>query len=341
MPEDLYAVPESVFFPEFRKTLTKQDGKTVLITGTTSGTGYIAARVSLELGATVVMLNRNSSRAEDVLREFQKDYAKTVFSIECDLMSFESVKKCATEVKKKFTRVDVLVNNAGVMGCKDEPTQEGYDIQMQVNHLSHFLLTKELFPLLKSTAKEVGESRVISMSSGARNYPPWPLCARYLEKKGGQLGGDSNHVIFGKRAMRYHQSKLACAAFACELSDRLEAAKSKVRSICAHPGLTSTELQAKAHKIGGFPKIGIMNKAQSAEDGSMGLLLAMFSSEVKNGKLYGPRFWGGVADERYYGPFVYKSAMTMLWEKSEEACGKFETWASALAWQVEAPPTAS
>ena len=86
----------------------------------------------------------------------------------------------------------------------------GYDTQMQTNHLSHFLLTKELFPLLSATAASKGEARIVNHSSGARDFPGSPLDAKYLGKNGGNLGGNGNSMLFGgARWQRYHQVRRA------------------------------------------------------------------------------------------------------------------------------------
>merc|ERR1719193_367839 len=135
------------------------------------------------------------------------------------------------------TGLDVLCNNAGVMACADVATVDGCDVQMQTNHLSHFLLTQQLWPLLTKAAEERGEARVVNHSSIARKGKP--LGQRYLGPNGGNLGGDSAGALFnGPRWERYHQTKLANLAFTFALRDRCLAAtgaSSKVKALCAHP----------------------------------------------------------------------------------------------------------
>ncbi|CAE7330811.1 ENV9, partial [Symbiodinium pilosum] len=103
--------------------------------------------------ATVVMLNRKSSRAEAAEEQVKKEVSNDgkVMTVECDLQDMDNVKAAAEKIKELFSEsgVDVLCNNAGVMALADEATKDGYDVQMQTNHLSHFLLTKEIFPLLE------------------------------------------------------------------------------------------------------------------------------------------------------------------------------------------------
>lgn len=198
---------------------------------------------------------------------------------------------------------------------------------MQTNHLSHFLLARELMPLLEKAAAARGEARVVNHSSGARKLPPGELSAQYLGRNGGKLGGDSASMLFGgARWARYHQTKLANACFTLALADKLGARGSKVKALCAAPGLAATNLQVTTAAAGGMAETWIMRFAQSAEDGTMPLLAAMLWPEAKNGGFYEP---GGVTAmagkpvpkdlraERYCDA----RALQLVWEESEKACG--------------------
>ena len=115
------------------------------------------------------------------------------------------------------------------MALKDIATEDGYDIQMQTNHLSHFLLAKDLYPLERAASRN-GEARVVSHSSGARHMPRVPIAgnAKYLEKNGGNLGGDSSSMFCGgARWIRYHMTKLANSVFTQALHQRLQSAGSE------------------------------------------------------------------------------------------------------------------
>jgi len=279
----------------------------------------------------VLMLNRLSDRStkaeEQVRAEVPKDAKTIVETIPCDLQDFESVKSAAATMKKKYKKLDVLCNNAGVMALDDYATKDGYDVQMQTNHLSHFLLTQQLFPLLSAASG----ARIVHHSSLARNGPP--LEAKYLEKKGGDLGGNASGWFpsTGPKWDRYHQSKLANAVMTLALAKKLEqAGKSDMISACAAPGLANTNLQVNTQENGGGMSgaMWIMRFAQSAEDGTMPLLTACFATEVKNGDFYEPDSFGG-----FYGKAAKKElnkncsdpeAQMMLWEKSEVACAKFD-----------------
>lgn len=322
---------EIKWYNEFADKLPSMEGKVVVITGTTSGTGFIASQTMANKGATLVLLNRKSERSKAALEKLTEQYPEAkIEQIECDLQDFSSVKNAADEIKSKYgDGIDVLCNNAGVMALEDNATKDGYDVQMQTNHLSHFLLTKELYPLLNKTAEEKGEARVVNHSSGARNHPAGLLEAKYLGKNGGSLGGNGNSMIFGgARWKRYQQTKLANSVFTQEMKKRCENAGSKVISLCAHPGLSSTNLQVTTNQGGGmnqtmFNKF-FMSFSQSPEDGTMGILQGMAGEGVKSGQLWGPKGITGPAVIEGPGKLTWKSDGSMLWEESEKACGKFE-----------------
>ena len=134
----------SIYFEELTETLPKLTEKTIAITGTTSGTGLVAARTCGALGATVIMLNRPSDRAKNVLESLKEEnHPGSFHHVDCDLQDFESVRNSVPEVQSLCeSGLDVLCNNAGVMAIEDKATKDGFDVQMQTNHLSHFLLTK-------------------------------------------------------------------------------------------------------------------------------------------------------------------------------------------------------
>jgi len=239
-------------------------GKVVAITGTTSGTGFVCARELAKKGATVLLLNRASERAEKSLEKLRAAVPEANFdSIVCDLQSFESVNKAMKDIQAKYEVVDVLVNNAGVMALQDTATSDGYDVQMQTNVLSHFLITKELFPLLKKSK----QGRIVNHSSMARLGPP--LETRDFEANGGNLGGDGTEEetmsFKGPRWLRYHQTKLANAAFTYGLKSKLEEANiTNVIPLLAHPGLALTNLQVTTVEHGGMDgNSEFMNQAKN------------------------------------------------------------------------------
>ena len=301
--------------------------KVVAITGTTSGTGYVCAREVAKKRATVILLNRKSERSEQAYQQLVKDVPSGIFDpIDCDLQDFNSVSNAIDTIKSKYDVIDVLVNNAGVMALKDLATKDGYDVQMQTNVISHFLLTKDLFPLLRNS----DEARIVNHSSMARLGGPLEM--KYFEKKGGHLGGDGteeeNNAFQGPRWERYHQTKLANCAFTYGLKEKLEAAGiSNVIPLLAHPGLALTNLQVTTAADGGMDgESEFMTQAQSAEDGATGIIRATMDKDVKPGDFFGPQAgWSGFPDLLTPEDYLYSdSNIRINWEGCEQAVGAFD-----------------
>lgn len=316
-------------FHQFNQTLPDVGGKVFVITGTTSGTGFVAARTVAEHGGEAVLLNRPSKRVDAMLQALKEAVPEGKFvTIACDLQSFESVRNAAAEVKRRYDRIYCLSNNAGIMATPDEATVDGYDTQMQTNHLSHFLLTAELLPLLEAEAAASGDARVVNHSSfGRLHTPDKKLEEKYFGKNGGNLGGNEVGMMSGASFYRYFQTKLANSVFTQGLTQKLGAKGSKVRAVCAHPGGSDTKL-GDHMELGFF--MNMMMKImgplmiQSAEDGAMGLLTGMMASDAKPGVLYGPKNNGTkgkavpVALESYE---TDPAGIDMLWRTSEAATG--------------------
>eukprot|EP00039_Didymoeca_costata_P017578 m.326336 g.326336 ORF g.326336 m.326336 type:complete len:327 (-) comp16557_c1_seq10:3460-4440(-) len=310
--------------------MASQQGKTFVVTGTTTGTGNVYATTLLKKGAKVVCLNRESERSKAALETLKGIEGGEAHGVVCDLMDFASVKQAAAEVSKLCPEgVDVLCNNAGVMALQDKATKDGFDVQMQTNHLSHFLLVKLLMPDLEKAAEAKGEARIVNHSSIAR------LRGKVLEKKyfgpGGDLGGDDGGVT-GPRMVRYGQTKSANIVFTNCLYDRLTAKNSKVKVYTAHPGVSKTSLQGNTIKsgTGGFLlNTFVALTAQSQEDGTLGILMASCKPDCPNGAFMGP----GGGPKSYKGlpveipkeaEFDTKENKELLWTASCEAIG--EQW---------------
>ncbi len=300
-------------------------GRVVAITGTTSGTGYVCARELAKLGATVLLLNRESERATAALERLQADVPSGRFeAVPCDLQSFASVRAAAEAIKRKHDRLDVLCNNAGVMALPDQATGDGYDVQMQTNSISPFLLTKELFGHLKKSA----DGRVVNHTSAARMGPPHE--AKYFGRNGGDLGGDGtdeeNASFGGPRWSRYHQSKLANCTFTYGLQARLDQKGiTNVKALLAHPGLAATSLQTTTAQTGGMNLTdGFMTQAQSAEDGALGIIRGCADPDAKAGDFFGPEGWTGfpkkLPPEALLGD---DENIRLNWEGCEAAVGTF------------------
>lgn len=302
--------------------------KVVAITGTTSGTGFVLATEVAKKGGTVLLLNRPSERSVNALAQLQKLVPQGKFeAIECDLQSFDSVIKAAATIKEKYDKLDVLVNNAGVMALKDTATVDGYDVQMQTNVLSHFLLTKELFSILKNSP----QARIVNHTSMARLGNPLEL--KYFLPNGGNLGGngteEENLSFQGPRWQRYHQTKLANFAFTYGLKKRLDEKNiTNVLSLLAHPGLAATNLQVTTDADGGMDvNADFMQMAQSPEDGATGIIRATMDKEAKSGDFYGPsgEGWNGFPESLVpEEDLLHESNLQINWEGCEKAVGAFE-----------------
>ena len=302
-------------------------GKVLAITGTTSGTGFVCAREVAKKGATIILLNRKSERSTQALGQLLDSVPEGKFDpIACDLQDFSNVQGAVEEIISKYEKIDVLVNNAGVMAFKDQATKDGYDVQMQTNVLSHFLITKELFPLLKKSA----QARIVNHSSMARLGGP--LKMDYFEKNGGNLGGDGteeeNKGFRGPRWERYHQTKLANACFTYGLKKKLEEKQiSNVLALLAHPGLALTQLQVTTAADGGMESGSpLMIQAQSAEDGATGIIRASMDKEARSGDFYGPAAgWKGYPDLLEPEDLLLEeSNIRINWEGCEKAVGEFK-----------------
>ena len=300
------------YYPVAVASLQGLGGKNYAITGCTSGTGFYAAKAAITKRCNLLLLlNRPSERAKradwELANYARKLGSKTIVqTVDCDLQSFQSVRSCASKVEhicKAHGGLDALLNNAGIMGQPDSRTIDGHDIQMQTNHLSHFLLTNLLMPSLEAAAAIRGESRVVQHSSGARasftantksGEPSGMLEKKFFSQcDAGSLGGDG----LGKCFTRYHQTKLANSVFALTLHERLKRSGSKVKSICAEPGVAATELSSnlsKGHEEHGSKPVRISSPeetfpgVQSAADGACSIVEAAFGTHVLGGDFFMP-----------------------------------------------------
>ena len=309
------------------------NGKTIAITGSTSGTGFVAAKTLAKKGARVFLLNRKTSRSKksyDLLKSYS---SKADFvDVECDLQSFDSVKKAARKIADLCKDgLDVLCNNAGVMALKDQATIDGFDIQMQTNHLSHFLLTKELMPIIKEASEKKGEARIVNHSSIAR-FGVKNLEGKYFEKRGGNLGGNGSNMLLSTlipqgRWVRYAQTKLANAAFTACLHEKFQTENLSIKSLVAHPGLAITELQNTTVKDGGMGAWmtgQFMKSGQSMEDGALGIIKCIADIDAMSGDFYGPgsgkmAMKGEVVKFSLEKLYDNRKTRNLLWNKSCEA----------------------
>ena len=324
---------KSLHYDNEIKNIPSLVGKTIAITGTTSGTGFVAAKTVAEKGAQVLLLNRKTDRSKISYDLLKSSCSKENFvDIECDLQSFDSVKKAARKITDLCKDgLDVLCNNAGVMALKDQATVDGFDIQMQTNHLSHFLLTKELMPKIKQASEKKGEARIVNHSSIAR-FGAKKLERKYFEKRGGSLGGNGSNMFLSTlipqgRWARYSQTKLANAAFTACLHEKFQAENLSIKSLVAHPGLAITELQNTTVKDGGMGAWmtgQFMKGGQSMEDGAIGIIKCIADIDAMSGDFYGPgsgkmAMKGEVIKFALEKLYDNRNTRNLLWNKSCEA----------------------
>lgn len=200
------------------------DGKTVLITGANTGIGKETALDMAKRGARVILACRDMTRAHIAADTIRRQSGNgNVVVMKVDLASLQSVREFARNVEKNEPRLDILINNAGIMMCPKWTTEDGFEMQFGVNHLGHFLLTDCLLDLLKKSAP----SRIVIVSS--------------LAHERGQIHFDDINLDKDYRPEKsYRQSKLANVLFGKELAVRLQGTGVTVYSL--HPGVIRTEL---------------------------------------------------------------------------------------------------
>jgi NAD(P)-dependent dehydrogenase (short-subunit alcohol dehydrogenase family) len=247
--------------------------KTILITGANAGLGYEAALYFASRKANVIGAVRSLKRGEiarsSVLKSFPD--AKVSF-LECDLANTESIITFANGLKSQFPKIDILLNNAGIMAVPYSTTKEGYEMQLGVNHLGHFRLTALLFDHLNNHA------RIVNVSSMAH------------------LQGviDLNDPFYQKRTYQsfkaYAQSKLANILFTHELNERIKDDPRGLLAVSTHPGVAMTSLFDKVEVnsiIKMFkPVFGLF--ASSAAQGTKPLIMACLDLDAKANNFYGP-----------------------------------------------------
>ena len=204
--------------------------KTVIITGANSGIGEVTARQLAQQGATVVLGCRDPALAQDAIKRITKEVPSArLETIPLSLSSMASVRAFVAEFMKRHTELHLLINNAGVMNTPQGKTEDGFETQLGVNHLGHFLLTELLLPTLKQSAP----SRIINVSSA------------FHDRAMGRPGDIHFDDLFFERTKydgwtAYAQSKLANVLHARELARRLEG--TGVTAVSVHPGWVRTRL---------------------------------------------------------------------------------------------------
>jgi len=286
------------------ENIPSQIGKVVIVTGSSSGIGLEAARVLVNKGAEVIIAVRNKEKGKKAVDRIKAQNAEAKVKLMIlDLADLNSVSKFVKEFKNEYSKLDILINNAGVMMPPYNKTKDGFELQFGTNHLGHFALTGQLLDVLKDTQN----SRVVNVSSGAHNW--------------GSIDFDDlnweNRTYKPGRA--YGDSKIANLYFTYEMNDRLK--DSDLTVTAAHPGWTATELQRHS----GLFKVLNNFFAMSIPQGTIPILRAATDDQVKSGNYYGP---DGFREMRGYPEKVQSNELSQdkeiakkLWDVSEKLTG--------------------
>lgn len=290
------------------------NGKVFVVTGTTSGTGFEAAKILLSKGAKVVMLNRNLKKAEDTIATLKQGLGNDidVSNIQMDLSKQASVKNAAEEVLKTVPQIDALICNAAIAQVpKQTLTYDGWESQMGTNYYGNWTLQALLFPLI-----EKSKGRIVTV--GSMGYDMGIKTIKFDD-----LNWDKDYTPNNA----YSQSKLAQIMSMYELQDRLkEAGKTDVKAYACHPGASRTNLISTSGSL--MMRIMfylMMPLTQSAEKGAYPQLMCATEPNLDQKVFYGPTGrsnWVGPVGAHKIEPHAKdKVVATRLWELSEKETG--------------------
>lgn len=287
-----------------------QSDRTAVVTGANSGLGLETARELARAGAAVVLTVRDLDKGERAIADIRRDQPDANLSLlQLDLASLESVARAASELHDRIDRIDLLINNAGVMYTPKGTTADGHELQVGTNHLGHFAWTARTIDLVR----DVAGARVVTVASVAHRImstidPADPL---------GQRGRYHRVAAYGR-------SKLANLLFTYELQRRLESAQAPAQALAAHPGVSSTELGRHLPGSKLFMPM-VRPVTQSPAAGALPTLRAATDLGATGGQYFGPdgfMEWRG-------DPVVVESSdashdrslQARLWEASVDASG--------------------
>jgi len=291
-------------------------GRTALVTGANSGIGFETARVLAARGAHVVLACRSADKARaalDVIRATQPE--PRIEFLPLDLSDLDSVRAAAAQFAARHRALDILCNNAGVMGSPAiQRTKQGFEMQLGTNHLGHFALTGLLLERLQAAATP----RVVAVSSIAHR------ATRALDLE--------DHAFERARYRHfeaYARSKLATLQFALELNRRAQAAGLRLRAAAAHPGYSATNITSATTNgsavKGFFVQVGNSFLGMSPLKGALPTLYAATSPAIQGGEFVGPSgpftLWGWPGLETPAAAARDARAAAALWEKSQEWTG--------------------
>jgi NAD(P)-dependent dehydrogenase (short-subunit alcohol dehydrogenase family) len=285
-----------------------QRGRLAVVTGANTGLGFETARVLAARGASVVLAVRDTDKGKAAAARIAGTAPGANVTVQpLDLASLDSIRAAAGELRARHPRIDLLINNAGVMFPPRQTTRDGFELQLGTNHLGHFALTG----LLLEQMLPVPGSRVVTVSSQAHR-----IRARINFD---DLQAERSY----SRVAAYSQSKLANLMFTYELARRLSAAATTTIAVAAHPGLAATELTRHTPAIAAFFYARVIS--QNPAMGALPVLRAATDPGVLGGQYYGP---GRLLGTRGYPKLAASSRQSRdtaiqrrLWTVSEELTG--------------------
>ena len=298
-----------------------QDGRTIVITGANTGVGFETAKLLAARGAAIVLACRDPERARQARQRISSGApSDRLDTITLDLASLASVQAAAAELHSRHRRIDVLINNAGVMWAPKGETADGFETHFGTNHLGHFAFTGLVLDLLLLTAG----SRVVVLSSPAHR------------------AGDIDFADLPYRRRRYRpsaaysRSKLANLLFAQMLQAKLEQARAQTIAIAAHPGGARTELNRHMPLVFRGPSWGLARPiTHPAKIGALSLARAAVDPGIAGGAYVGPDGWHEFTgypvllnpSERARDPELQRR----LWQESEKLTGVAYQFSTATA----------
>ena len=290
-----------------KQDMPDQTGKIVIITGANSGIGFQTALAMYEAGARVIVACRTEANAQMAIEQIKTSSGTGALEAALiDLSSLDSVRSFATTFLVGNTKLDLLINNAGVMIPPASLTADNFELQFGVNFLGHFALTGLLYSLLRDTPA----SRVVTLTSLAYTI--------------GSIDFDNFRLNKEYNASReYNQSKLANLLFTFALQQRIEAAGHGVLSLAAHPGVTRTNLARNMSADLFNHAIQTYGELKPASQGALASLFAAVSPDIQPGGFYGPDEDGGLrgypAKTKIQPVGLDQSTADRLWDFAEAA----------------------
>ena len=302
------------------ENIPDQTGKIVIVTGANSGIGFAMARILTQKKATVILACRNKDKGNAAVQRItQADTQAKATLIQLDLSNLASIRRFSDEFTSRYQRLDMLINNAGIMQVPFAKTVDGFESQFATNHVGHFALTGLLLNHILSTP----QARVISVSSWGHHFGKIDF---------DNLNAEKTYDAGGA----YAHSKLANLLFIYELQRRFESAGVDAIAAAAHPGWSFTNLPFGWTAPNLSASMRVMRilhpfMGQKPEMGALPALYAAIAADVQGGDYYGPRSWGGL---RGYPTKVRSSDSSYdtdlaarLWTISEEMTGVQYHWA--------------